>query len=105
MDYRKRIFKYTVMDADLVPGIPLVEIYGQQRVLVENHRGIVGYEDQEILIRVRYGCICVTGQHLKLAKMCRGKLVITGNISAEVKRIERYCSSKLISHAPSQIHR
>ena len=54
MDYRKRIFKYTVMDADLVPGIPLVEIYGQQRVLVENHRGIVGYEDQEILVRVQY---------------------------------------------------
>ena len=82
MDFGKHVLNSTTVDSDLIPGIPLIEIYGQQRVLVENHRGIVGYEDQEILVRVRYGCICVTGQHLKLAKMCKGKLVITGNISA-----------------------
>ena len=86
MDRRKNsLTKWTVgsqLPMLALPGRSLIEIVGCSRVLIENHRGIIGYEDHEILIRVRYGCICITGKHLKLAKMCKGKLVITGNISA-----------------------
>lgn len=63
-----------------LPGISLVEIYGQNRVLVENHRGIAGYEDHAIQINVNFGRIIVSGHHLKLRNMSKEKLVITGKI-------------------------
>ena len=63
-------------------GIPLIEIYGQNRVLIENHMGVCGYSCEEIRINVKRGCIFVSGQNLKLSKMNREKMVITGNVYA-----------------------
>ena len=66
------------MNTELRPAIPIIEICGNTRVLVENHSGIVGYCDNEIRIKAQYGCICVYGNHLKLSRMSKTKLVITG---------------------------
>ena len=69
------------MNIELRPSTPIVEICGKARVLVENHLGIIGYCDNEIQIKVQYGCICVCGNYLKLSRMSKTKLVITGRIS------------------------
>jgi len=63
-----------------LPGIPLVELCGCRRVLVENHQGVIAYNDNEIRIRVRYGVIEISGQTLRLCRMCREQLVIMGQI-------------------------
>lgn len=63
-----------------MPGIPLVEISGQGRVLIENHRGVCGYGGELICVRVTYGQIAVRGCDLELARMTRQQLVITGKI-------------------------
>ena len=59
---------------------PLIEIYGDMRVLVENHLGIQAYNYEEILIRTRIGVIGVHGECLNLRNMSKEKLVITGKI-------------------------
>ena len=63
-----------------VPGVPLVEISGQRRVLIENHKGVCGYGPEQICVWVSYGRIDVRGCDLELARMTRQKLVITGTI-------------------------
>ncbi len=63
-----------------LPGLPLVEISGQQRVLIENHRGVTQYGPEEICVRVSYGQISVRGCGLELARMCKEQLVICGRI-------------------------
>lgn len=65
---------------ELFPGVTIVEICDQDRILVENHRGILCYDANEIKIKTRYGSICVCGRYLKLMKMSKMKLVITGKI-------------------------
>lgn len=66
---------------ELLAGAPIIEICDLKRVLIENHRGIIEYSCNEIRIKVRYGCICVCGNCLKLSRMSKTKLVITGKIS------------------------
>lgn len=61
---------------------PLIEILGDHRVLVENHRGLVGYTDDQIIIRVNNGYVFVKGISLKLRLMSKEKLVICGKIHA-----------------------
>ena len=68
------------MKFELLPGIPIIEICDQERVLIENHRGIIGYGCNEVRVKVRYGCVCVCGHQLKLMRMSKTKLVITGKI-------------------------
>lgn len=65
-----------------IPGLPLIEICGQNRMLIENHQGIAGYGCCEIQINVRFGRIIVCGENLKLTNMSKEKLVITGRICA-----------------------
>jgi len=69
-----------------LPGIPLIEICGRNRVLIENHRGVISYDCEEILVKVRYGHICVSGDNLKLSKMSKEKLVIRGKICGVMMR-------------------
>lgn len=65
-----------------LPGVPLIEICGQVRVLVENHQGVIGYGCHEILVKVRSGCVRIDGENLTMTKMSKEKLVITGKIHA-----------------------
>lgn len=60
---------------------PLVEIVGQNRVLIENHGGVIGYSNDEIQVKVSYGRISVEGSILKFMQISKEQLVITGKIS------------------------
>ena len=60
----------------------LVEVVGKQRVLVEHHRGILGYGTEEILIGTGYGILRINGAELRLCCMNRQQLFISGRIDA-----------------------
>ena len=64
-----------------LPGITVAEIWGQGRVLIEHHRGVIGYCREEILVRVSFGELSVTGSNLQLTMMTREQLIISGTIS------------------------
>lgn len=68
------------LSGEPVPGIPLVEIAGDNRVLIENHRGVTEYSSNRIGIRVRYGVVLVCGQYMELSQMTKERLVISGRI-------------------------
>lgn len=63
-------------------GMPLVEIAGEKRVLIENHKGVTEYDADRICIRVKYGQICVCGENLTLSQMTGACLVICGRIDS-----------------------
>lgn len=65
-----------------LPGLPLVEIAGNRRVLIEHHRGVVEYGQQKICVKVKYGQVCICGTALELARMTKGQLIITGCIDS-----------------------
>jgi len=68
------------LETEPVPMAPLVELAGDRRIIVENHCGVVAYTRQKIQIRVKYGRVCVEGEHLEMAQMTKDHLVITGRI-------------------------
>lgn len=72
----------TELTGAVLPGIPLLELSGDQRILLENHCGITCYSHREIRIKVKFGQLCVSGCNLELMQMSSSQLVITGNISS-----------------------
>lgn len=74
------------MAADLpdeaIPGRPLVEIIDDSRVLIENHKGVTEYGVNLIRVKVKFGSICICGNHLELSRMTKGQLIITGNVDS-----------------------
>ena len=71
-----RLSKYEVS-----AKLPLVEIAGTKRVLVENHQGVIGYSPEEIQIKVTYGVLSVMGCGLSFMQISRDQLVISGQIN------------------------
>ena len=59
----------------------LVELYGNERVLIEEHRGILAYGDEEIRVGTSIGVAVIQGMELRLCCMSRSQLVIRGRIA------------------------
>lgn len=68
------------LPGESLPNQPLLELIGDHRVLLENHRGVVCYGNCEIKVRVGYGIVSVQGIGLQLAHMTRQQLIISGRI-------------------------
>ena len=91
MHRESKLLDKLVWAADLpeesLPGQPIVEIVGQRRVLIENHKGVIEYSDCVVRVKMKYGAVCVTGGHLELSRMTKGQLIISGSI--ESVKLER----------------
>lgn len=70
------------LQGEVLPGQPLVELFGDCRVLVEHHGGVTEYGREKIQIKVKYGQLCICGNCLELARMTAEQLVITGKIDS-----------------------
>lgn len=55
---------------------------GKEEVTIENHRGILGYEEDLIQVAVRAGYILIHGGDLQIVHMSKSCLRITGTISS-----------------------
>ena len=76
----QRLWDSAGMSAESLPGQPLIELCGNSRVLVENHQGVAMYTTEQICVRVKFGEVCIRGQHLRLCHMQGQQLVIQGQI-------------------------
>ena len=70
----------TALFEDLHGARPRVEIIGNTRVVVENHRGIQEYDDSVLRVRCS-GCeVRITGDGLTLTALSLDELAVTGTI-------------------------
>ena len=83
---KQGIFDWMTAHSDLlsesIPGVPLVELIGDNRVLIEYHAGVTKYSDTEIMVSTSHGAICIQGSSLALTKMSKSQLVIHGHIKS-----------------------
>ena len=78
------IMEQNVLPQESVPGHPIVEISGEHRVLIENHRGVVEYGRDRICVKVKTGIVEVQGSCLQVQCISREHLVIIGRIHCVV---------------------
>lgn len=65
---------------DLAKGKILVSMHGQERVWIENFKGISSYSPQEIRLLARGTCICIQGEHLEITTYTKEEIAIEGRI-------------------------
>lgn len=63
-------------------GLPRVEVVGRSELRMENHRGILAYGREEILISGGSLLVRIRGRDLELKAMRLGELHIVGSIAA-----------------------
>lgn len=70
------------LQAEPQPGEALVELVGGNRVLIENHMGVIGYDSEQICVKVKFGQLTVIGSKMVLSRMTKEQLLITGYIES-----------------------
>jgi len=68
------------LHSESILGVPVVELCGNDRVLVENVNKVVSFTDQEVLLSVSLGGIRVLGDGLKLDYLGADRVLILGKI-------------------------
>jgi len=76
----QRFAENTDLSEEYLPGNTIVEIAGENRVLIERHLGVKGYSHECIIVKVKFGYIHVCGSCLELCRMTSEQLVIKGRI-------------------------
>jgi sporulation protein YqfC len=79
-DLKARIADASGVPKDVVLGVPLVTVIGQNEVCVENYRGILEYTDKLIRIQTKLGKIHVLGRGLQIQYYNNDEMKITGHV-------------------------
>ena len=70
------------LPADVVAGLPRLELVGDRQLYLEHHTGILSYSDTRIDAHTVGGALRVSGEGLTLLAMTAGELRIGGRIQA-----------------------
>lgn len=68
------------LPADIVAGLPKMELTGTVRFSMEPHRGLLEYSQEKITVDSMIGHVTVIGTGLSLQLMSREKISISGKI-------------------------
>lgn len=84
--FMRKNLKHIVTDAtnipkDVILGVPLMRLVGQEEFYIENYRGILEYTDELIRIQTKIGQIHLTGKKLEIIYYANDEMKVIGKIS------------------------
>lgn len=86
MKHSRRLFQELLSAADfpaeLLTGVPVIEIKGDTDAVVIRHRGILSYGSDSVQIASSLGRITVRGRELVIYRMNRERIEIKGAVLA-----------------------
>ena len=79
-DILRRTSEIFDIPGEAAAGMARVTITGLRRVHVENHRGLLEYSPEEIMVNTGAFRVCIKGAGLDISAMSDMELVVTGSI-------------------------
>ena len=79
--FREKAAQYFDLPADVIAGVPKLELTGDSEFRMENHRGILSCVETEIHISGGSYIVRIFGQNLEIRAMTGLEVLVTGKIS------------------------
>lgn len=79
-EWRRRLTDLLELPADVTLDLPRVLIIGQLHLTVENHRGLVEYSEERVIIGVPTGRLVVYGDDLAIGFIDASEVTVLGQI-------------------------
>ena len=77
---KSRITDASGLPKDVLLGVPLITVTGQNEAYIENYRGILEYTDKFIRIQTKIGKIHICGRNLQIEHYSNDGMKVTGYI-------------------------
>jgi sporulation protein YqfC len=90
---KKQKFKAKIADllelpSDVLLDLPRLVLMGNQRLFLENHRGIIEYTNEVVRIDTPVGEVKATGKNLNLLLITKEEIMLEGELS-KLEWVER----------------
>ena len=69
-----------IFPQEVTGSVPRITLTGTGRLQVEQHQGLVGYRQEEVLLRTSCGVLRVTGGALRFQAYSAGDALLVGRI-------------------------
>ena len=84
----KRLDRFLEIPKEVCSNLPKITVTGFDEMIVENHKGILEYEEFFVKINTYIGVLNINGFSLKLENMTNDDIKINGKIeSIDIERI------------------
>lgn len=78
ISWRQKLANTLELPKDVVLDLPRITILGDLQVTIENHRGIIQYTSEQVLVGMSKGRILVTGEDLVIGVIHEEEMTVTG---------------------------
>lgn len=73
-----RLIKNFELPEEVIDDLPFLMLAGSRKLILENHRGIAAYCQQEIKIRIKKGYLIIKGTKLQIEEINQHNLKVSG---------------------------
>lgn len=80
--WRKRLADFLDLPRDVVLDLPRISVIGDVQLLLQNHRGLLEYLPDRVVIAMKDGRLIVRGEDLVIAGVNVEELIVTGRLHA-----------------------
>ena len=77
---RRELSEFLELPLDVSMDLPKVTIVGDLGVLIQNHRGLITYAPDRIVVGVGKGQIAIAGKSLEIEEVSREDMIVRGSI-------------------------
>lgn len=79
-DLKSKISEAANMPKDILAGLPVIKVWGNSEIYIENFKGIIEYLDTIIRIQTKIGKVVITGKCMQIEYYTNEDMKITGII-------------------------
>lgn len=80
--WRQRLANFFELPKDIVMDVPKTTIIGALQLSIENHRGILEYSPERVVIGIHTGQVSITGKELVIGTVDGDEITVLGQIES-----------------------
>ena len=77
---KREITEALALPKEIVLNLPLISLYGNEELNLENYKGVVEYTSERIRINTSKGILKIEGRNLLLKQVTSENISVTGGI-------------------------
>lgn len=79
--WRRLVSQWFDLPQDVVMDLPRISIIGDLQLLVQNHRGVMAYRDDRVVVAMQQGRLIISGEGLMIGVINDDELTIAGQLA------------------------
>lgn len=79
---KQRIVGALDIPPEIMPELPYITLFGNQRLTLVNHQGVAGFSSSSVAVRTALGLLVVAGEGLVLRLIAPEEIIVDGTITS-----------------------